>query len=121
MKQATVKLHTAANRLIAAIGGDIDHHSAADVRAAIDRELYLQKPQILILELSAVDFMDSSGLGLVLGRYTKAKEIGCSTRVANPTAAVERILKLSGCEKYIPFLQDTEITREVYNERKGEN
>lgn len=109
MKQASVKLHTDADRLIATIGGDIDHHSSSTVRKTIDSELYLQQPKTLILELSQVDFMDSSGLGLVLGRYTKAKELGCTVMVANPTEAVERILKLSGCEKYIPILRDSAL------------
>ena len=81
--------------------GDIDHHSAVAVRSGIDTLLYKIRPRRLYLDLSGVDFMDSSGLGLIMGRYALMKEIGGDVIVAEPTAGVERVLKLAGLERVV--------------------
>ena len=81
--------------------GEIDHHSAAAVRAAIDDMIRSKRPYELIIDMSAVDFMDSSGLGLIMGRYNTMKEIGGSVTVADPTPATEKIMNLAGLERII--------------------
>ena len=85
------------------LSGDIDHHSAKYIREDIDRELYKYQPTTVIMELSAVDFMDSSGLGLILGRYTKVNLLGGVLKIANPNERIEEILKMAGTEKLIPI------------------
>jgi len=87
--------------LVTRVIGEIDHHSAAEIRQGIDFEIYEYRPQKLILDMSAVDFMDSSGLGLVLGRYAKMKEIGGELVVLNPGENVLKIIKLAGAERII--------------------
>ena len=54
--------------MVIRVGGEIDHHSAVAVRTGIDARLAAERPTRVMLELSAVDFMDSSGLGLIMGR-----------------------------------------------------
>ena len=81
--------------------GDIDHHIAQSVRARIDTKLFVEKPDKLILDLSEVRFMDSSGLGLILGRYAKATERGIPCILANPNPPIRRILDLAGTERLI--------------------
>lgn len=81
--------------------GDIDHHNARQIRSRIDTKVYIQRPDELILDLSRVSFMDSSGLGLILGRYTKAVELGILFKVQNPTPQIKRILDLAGTERLI--------------------
>ena len=81
--------------------GDVDHHSAVAIRSGIDTLLYRVRPRRLYLDLSGVDFMDSSGLGLIMGRYALMKEIGGDVIVAEPTAGVERVLKLAGLERVV--------------------
>ena len=81
--------------------GEIDHHSAVAVRTAIDDMIRSKKPKELIIDMSAVDFMDSSGLGLIMGRYNTMKEIGGSVTVADPNPATERIMNLAGLERII--------------------
>ncbi len=81
--------------------GEIDHHSAVTVRSAIDDMIRSKRPQELIIDMSAVDFMDSSGLGLIMGRYNTMKSIGGGVTVADPTPATEKIMNLAGMERII--------------------
>lgn len=87
--------------------GDIDHHSAVAVRSGIDTLLYRVRPRRLYLDLSGVDFMDSSGLGLIMGRYALMKEIGGDVIVSDPAAGVERVLKLAGLERVVRIERKT--------------
>lgn len=90
--------------------GEIDHHSAAAVRAAIDDMIKSKRPCELIIDMSAVDFMDSSGLGLIMGRYNTMKEIGGSVTVADPTPATEKIMNLAGLERIIKIKKTAKRT-----------
>lgn len=81
--------------------GDIDHHATVSLREQTDRLLSEKRPKKLLLDLSKTEFMDSSGLGLILGRYRKAGEISCDFGLLDPTAGVMRILTLAGVEKLI--------------------
>ena len=76
--------------------GDIDHHSAKSVREYADFLIIEKRPALILLDLSAVEFMDSSGLGLILGRYTIASDLGCEFKLYKPTPSVSRILSLAG-------------------------
>ena len=84
-----------------ALRGEIDHHSAVAIRSGMDSLLYKIRPRRLYLDLSGVDFMDSSGLGLIMGRYALMKEIGGDVVVCEPCAGVERVMKLAGLEKLV--------------------
>ena len=64
-------------------------------------DMFIARPDELVLDLSQVCFMDSSGLGLILGRYSKATELGIGFRVVNPSAEIRRILDLAGTERLI--------------------
>ena len=81
--------------------GDVDHHSAVAVRSGMDTLLYRIRPRRLYLDLSGVDFMDSSGLGLIMGRYALMKEMGGDMVVCDPCAGVERVLRLAGLERIV--------------------
>lgn len=96
-----IKSITSGRSLTIFLEGDIDHHNARNVRSRIDTKVFIQRPDELILDLSRVSFMDSSGLGLILGRYTKAIELGIIFKVANPTPQIKRILDLAGTERLI--------------------
>jgi stage II sporulation protein AA (anti-sigma F factor antagonist) len=98
------------------IKGEIDHHSAVEMRGGIDGEIRERRPLKLILDLSAVDFMDSSGLGLILGRYSAIKEVGGELLVLNPNEGVMKILKLAGAERIIRIeTVDVEAERQKQN------
>ena len=101
MGRATFTYEEAGYFLRIKINGDIDHHSAVAIRAGMDSLLYKIRPKRLYLDLSSVDFMDSSGLGLIMGRYALMKEIGGDVVVCDPCAGVERVMKLAGLERLV--------------------
>ena len=94
--------------------GEIDHHSAVATRGEIDRLIYENRPKRLELELSRIGFMDSSGLGLVMGRYALMRDLGGEITVLNPSPAILRIFKLAGMDRLIPF----EVRREASGAEK---
>lgn len=95
--------------LSAKILGDIDHHCAKYVRERIDSAIFEYKPSIVLLDLSSVDFMDSSGLGLILGRYNTASEMGAEFRICSPSSGVKKVLELAGIERIIKIEGDLRV------------
>lgn len=81
--------------------GEIDHHSAVSVREEADRLIYLERPKKLLLDLSGIDFMDSSGLGFIMGRYALVSKLGGDMALLDPNERVSRILSLSALERII--------------------
>ena len=97
--------------LTARLKSEIDHHSAAKVREKIDDALFRERPRELVFELSEVNFMDSSGLGLILGRYTKARELGTEVIIKNPSKRTEKIFRMAGTAGFIKITHDKEKKR----------
>ena len=87
--------------------GEIDHHSAVAVRTSIDDIIRKKQPEELVIDMSAVNFMDSSGLGLIMGRYALMKQMGGNTAVADPNARIEKIMRLAGLERIVPIRHTT--------------
>ena len=85
--------------------GEIDHHSASAVRTSMDDMIRSRLPKRLIIDMSAVDFMDSSGLGLIMGRYSLMESMGGETCVLDPSPATERIMSLAGMERMINIMR----------------
>ena len=88
------------------IRGEIDHHLAKKYRGLIDAQIFSKKPSKILLDLSLIEFMDSSGLGLIMGRYATAKEIGANFILYQPSKRVRKILELAGIEKIIEIKGD---------------
>lgn len=88
------------------IRGDIDHHSAKGIRDRIDNEIFSKRPSTVVLDLSVVEFMDSSGLGLIMGRYANSKEIGANFLIYRPCKRVKKILELAGVERIMEIKGD---------------
>ncbi|MCL2071403.1 MAG: anti-sigma factor antagonist [Oscillospiraceae bacterium] len=91
-----VEIVNTGERVTAGIQGDIDHHTASGIRAEIDAVLENSTPRILILDFGGVKFMDSSGIGLILGRMRVLQGFGGRLFIKNVTGHVEKIVKLAG-------------------------
>lgn len=104
MNVLTAKYALSEGELTVSLNGEIDHHSVREIRVEIDRQIFFHHAKNVVLDLENVTFMDSSGLGLILGRYTRVKENGGSFKVRNPGKSAERVLKLAGTDKIIPIV-----------------
>ncbi len=81
--------------LTALLQGEIDHHCAGEIRRCIDIAIDKYSPELLALDFSGVTFMDSSGIGLVMGRYKLMKETGGETIVLNPRDDIRKLMELA--------------------------
>ncbi|MBB6216031.1 stage II sporulation protein AA (anti-sigma F factor antagonist) [Anaerosolibacter carboniphilus] len=82
--------------LVIKLDGELDHHTAEEIRDEIDREIDHYSVKNIIFDLSGMNFMDSSGIGVVIGRYKKVSKMGGEVAVININSRVERIFKMSG-------------------------
>lgn len=90
---------TQSGKVVAAyIQGEIDHHTAAILREKIDKTILALVPEMLVIDFAAVSFMDSSGIGLVLGRTKLIKALGGECCVQNAPQGVIKMLKLAGVQ-----------------------
>lgn len=81
------------------IDGELDHHVARPLRERIDRRLYETRPTVLRLDFSAVSFMDSSGLGLILGRAEAVEQLGGVLELVGLSDSQRRLVHMSGIDK----------------------
>ncbi len=105
-----MEISTSGKCMTVFLNGEIDHHTAAAIRKAIDDETDRLLPKILVLDFSSVTFMDSSGVGLVMGRYRNVSAHGGRLEAVNLPAGCYRIMKMSGLEK-IAKIQKAEVKK----------
>lgn len=91
-----VNIEISGDTMTAYLSGDLDHHSAADMRREIDSSAERTRPRHLQLDFSKVQFMDSSGIGLIMGRYREMSLLGGDVAVINIPKHLERLISLSG-------------------------
>ena len=84
--------------LLLELSGEIDHHSARNAMREMELAVDAALPKKLVLDMTGVTFMDSSGIGLIMGRYKLMQSIGGSLRVINAPAAIQKIMRLSGLD-----------------------
>ena len=95
----SLRIKTTNGLMTAYLSGEIDHHTAEPVRTLIDEAIRKEKPKVLRLDFLEVGFMDSSGVGLVMGRYRQMSEYGGRIELCNMGQAVRRIMKMSAIDK----------------------
>ncbi len=106
-----VQLQTQSDSLIATLLGEIDHHCSGLLRLEIDQQIELTQPQTLILDFSHVTFMDSSGIGLIMGRHRVMDAIGGELVIRNPPPHIRRVMRISGMER-IAQIQNQKLEKE---------
>lgn len=82
--------------LIACIYGEIDHHSARDIREELDGRISRFMPKSLVLDFGHVSFMDSSGIGLIMGRYKLMGSLGGTITIRGASETIRRVMVISG-------------------------
>lgn len=86
------------------VTGELDHYSAQSVRRELDTLIARPGVKRLVLDLRDMAFMDSSGIGVILGRYRELRERGGSVAVKNMNPQVEKVFTLSGMKQVIQIL-----------------
>ena len=97
--------------------GEIDHHNAVRVRGEIDGLICEYRPRKTVLDLKEIEFMDSSGLGLIMGRYALMQRLKGELTLRDPNPRVVQIFSLAGLERMIRI--ETEERREQANESES--
>ena len=99
--------------LIFKINEEIDECSVKEIRRKADYEIERFMPREVIFDFDSVTFMDSSGIGMVIGRYKEANMLGGKMKLANLTDSVRKIFAMSGVLKIIPEVNLEERMKEI--------
>lgn len=97
--------------LILRLPQEIDHHSSKEIRE--QTEQYLRSGQVrhLVFDFSRTTFMDSSGIGALLGRYKRMRDRGGSVMICGADPKIQRILRIAGVDKLIPQVTADAVMR----------
>ena len=85
------------------VPAEVDHCFADEVREEVDRRLQTEDIRVLEFDFKDTEFMDSSGIGLLMGRYKLMRAIGGEVRITHTGERIRKILMLSGIHKIIPI------------------
>lgn len=96
------------DKLFIKLTGEIDHHAVTSVRNELDTLILKKRPATLVMNLEDIDFMDSSGLGFVLGRMRRMNDIKGELIVINPAKRVTEMLCLAGADKLVKIVYSNE-------------
>lgn len=96
-------LKTVNKTLVVSAIGEIDHHTSEDVRDKIDRYIDGNGIKNVIFDFSGISFMDSAGIGVIIGRYKKVSPLGGKLAIANANPQVKKIFEISGILKIAGF------------------
>jgi len=94
-----IRIQSSEEMVTVYIIGDIDHHTAKEMREEIDATVERLKPKLLILDFKDVTFMDSSGIGLIMGRYRLMNLLDGEIRVANVSSQLKKVMRLAGLDR----------------------
>jgi stage II sporulation protein AA (anti-sigma F factor antagonist) len=97
------------NVLICYVNGELDHHTADQFRDTIDYNLDNNPVKNLVIDMTELTFMDSSGIGALIGRYKKVKGLGGKLAVVNENRQVSKVFEVSGIYEIIPSYRDISL------------
>ncbi len=91
--------------LVFKINDEIDDYNVQKIRRIADNEIERYMPKKVIFDFSSVTFMDSSGIGFIIGRYKFAKMLGCQVEISNLNNSIKKVFEMSGILNLIPVLK----------------
>lgn len=94
--------------LLVRLTGELDQCSASGIRRDLDQLLLDPRVRHLVIDLGDMPFMDSSGLGVILGRYRMMRERGGTVSLMHLSPQVKRVYDLSGMARIIPVVEEKE-------------
>ena len=104
-----INLEVIGVNLVVKLYGEIDHHTSSEIRETIDKKIETCNIKNLIFDFAGVTFMDSAGIGVIIGRYKQIRRFGGRTLIVRPQPHVDKLLDLSGIKKIINTNEDIAI------------
>ena len=108
------EFETSKNSLVVYLHGEIDQYAAAELKTRIDIEVKSSTKRNLIIDLSHVELMDSSGIGLIVGRYKLTTSLGGKFAVCNASDYVKKMIELSGITKVINYYSNVSEAEKAF-------
>ena len=97
----SVEIKAKGEVVTAILSGEIDHHTSAGIRKIIDNAIELNMPSLVILDFERVTFMDSSGIGLIMGRYKNLSKRNAMLNICGASPYLYKMMRLSGIERIV--------------------
>lgn len=94
--------------LVVSLSGELDHHTAKDVKNLIEEVIKNRGIVNLVFDFTNLTFMDSSGIGVVIGRYKLVRSMGGKVTIVSPARNVSKLLSMSGINKIIEIFDDVD-------------
>jgi stage II sporulation protein AA (anti-sigma F factor antagonist) len=95
----SIRIESDGQTVTAFLEGEIDHHTATEMRQAIDAELTNGTVKLLIMDFREVTFMDSSGIGLVMGRYRQIRYNDGQLQIINTSPQIYKVMRIAGLQR----------------------
>lgn len=108
-----IKLSSRGTTLIVIINGELDHHYVEYLKRKVDAELIKSSVKNVIFDFTKVNFMDSSGIGVIMGRYKNIQMLSGKVAIVNPNSQVKRIFEMSGILRIIPVYDNMDNAMEL--------
>lgn len=96
-------------QLIFKINEDIDECVAQKIRRKLDNEIERYMPRKVVFDFGNVTFMDSAGIGMLIGRYKIVKTFGGSLEMINVKPSIRKVFEMSGVLKIVPIRKDINL------------
>ncbi len=103
-----LRMENAPDGLTVWLSGELDHHSARRLREDIDAAVERMKPSRLRLDFGGVAFMDSSGIGLIMGRYRLMQLYGGTLEITGASERIRKVIRLAGLDRLNVLKDDGE-------------
>ncbi len=100
-----IALNLIQRTLIVKLTGELDHHGADQIRELIQRAITERDAKNLIFDFSDLSFMDSSGIGMIIGRYKLIHSLGGKVALVCQGANIQRLVTMSGLGRLIPVCE----------------
>ncbi len=101
--QVFTKTHR--NVLYISLNGELDEKTAEYTRIAMEKCMYSSNAMQIVIDLANLSFMDSTGIGVLIGRYKNMKDKGIPIYISNPSVQAERIFNMTGLYKIMPKIK----------------
>ena len=102
--EMTLKIHE--RTLVVSLSGELDHHGAEKIRNIIERAITERDVKNLIFDFSTLSFMDSSGIGMIIGRYKLVKSLGGHIVIVCNNLRMDKLITMSGLKRLMKVYEN---------------